>query len=303
MGRWTPRVLLVAVLVVSAAVAVGAGGAGRFAESALAPSVTTGPVTVVGATTATVAGTVNPNGVSTNWFVEYGTTTSYGSKTSSTNVGSGTTSLSVSANLSGLLPGIVYHYRFVGSSSVGTGQGADGLLTTFAVPQVVTGSASAVTAGSATLNGTVNPSGRATSWYFQYGTSSGYGSTTPAKDAGLGTSPVSVSASVTGLAGGRTYHFRLVARSDAGRSNGSDQTFLTSAVPSVTTRAASSVADRSARLNGSVTPNGAATNWYFEYGTSTSYGLKTPPRNAGSGTRSTNVGATVNGLSPSTVYH
>jgi len=292
-GRRTARLVLVAI-----AFALGAGPA----AAASAPTVTTGPVTSVGPTTATVSGTVNPNGTSTSWYVEYGTTTSYGSKTSSTNAGSGTSAVAVSASLTGLQPGTTYHYRFVGTSSAGTDQGADGLLTTSAAPQAVTGSASSVTTTSATLNGTVNPNGRATTWYFEYGTSTSYGSKTPVKDAGLGTSPVSESAAVTGLGAGRTYHFRLVATSDAGTSNGSDQTFLTSAPPTVTTKAASDVEDSSAKLNGSVTPNGASTSWYFEYGTSTGYGSKTSIGSAGSGTGSSSVSTTASSLAAGTAY-
>ena len=63
-----------------------------FAGTALAaaPSATTGPTTAVGSTTATVTGTVDPGGQATTWVVEYGTSTSYGSKTASKSAGSGT---------------------------------------------------------------------------------------------------------------------------------------------------------------------------------------------------------------------
>jgi hypothetical protein len=273
------------------------------ALAASAPTVTTGPVTAVGPTTATVAGTVNPNGAATTWHVDYGTSTGYGSSTPSVSVGSGTSATAVSADLTGLKAGTTYHYRFVATNGSGTAQGADGLLTTTAAPQAVTGSASSVTTSSATLNGTVNPNGRATTWYFEYGTSTGYGSKTPVKDAGLGTSAVNVSASLTGLGTGRTYHYRLVAVSDAGTGTGSDQAFVTTTAPIATTDPASSVGDTSARLNGRVTPNGASTTWYFEYGTTTGYGSKTSSKSAGSGTGSTSVNATVSNLTPGTTYH
>jgi hypothetical protein len=293
-------------LLVASALAVAASVSAGPAAAASAPSATTGPVTAVGTTTATVSGSVNPNGIATTWYVEYGTSTNYGSKTSSASAGSGTSSISVSATLTGLKAGTSYHYRVVATNSAGTAHGADGVLGTSgsaSAPQAVTGTASSVTPTSATLNGTVNPGGRATSWYFEYGTGTSYGTRTATKDAGSGTSTVTVSAPVTGLATGRTYHFRLVATSDAGTSRGADQTFLASSPPTVTTKAASSVKDSSATLNANVNPNGQATTVYFDYGTSTSYGAKSAAKSIGSGRSSTGVSIPVTGLLPGVVYH
>jgi hypothetical protein len=273
------------------------------ALAATAPSVSTGPVTAVGPTTATVSGTVNPNGTATNWHVEYGTSTGYGSSTSSTSAGAGTTSTGVSANLSGLKAGTTYHYRFVAVSTAGTSRGADGILQTSSTPAAATGSASSIGSTTATLNGTVNPNGRSTTWYFEYGTSTSYGTKTPVKDAGAGTSATTVSVTVTGLTTGRVYHFRLVASSDAGTSRGTDQTFLPTAVPTVVTKAASSIRDTTTQLNGTVNPNGLATTSYFEYGTSTAYGTKTTVKSAGSGRSTRNESAGIAGLAGATTYH
>ena len=276
---------------------------GAASAAAAAPSATTGPVTAIGPTTATISGTVNPNGTSTTARFEYGTSTGYGSQTQSASVGSGTTGVTISASLSGLKPGTTYHYRVIATNTSGTATGADGILTTSSAPQAVTGNASSITATSATLNGTVNPSSRDTTWYFEYGTSTSYGTKTTAKDAGSGTSNVSVSASITGLKSGTTYHFRLVATSDAGTARGSDQTFVPVASPTVTTRSASSIRDTTATLNGSVNPLGQPTNAYFEYGTSTSYGTRSAVKSVGSGKSSTNVGIDVTGLTPGATYH
>src|SRR5919201_6217055 len=157
------------------------------AAAAGAPTVVTGPVTSVGPTTATVSGSVNPNGAATTWWVEYGTTTGYGKQTSMTSAGSGTSAVAVSASITGLKAGTTYHYRFVAKNSAGTTNGADGILTTSSAPVAVTGSASSITATGATLNGTVNPGGRDTMWHFEYGTTTSYGSSTAVKDAGAGT--------------------------------------------------------------------------------------------------------------------
>ena len=283
----------------SALVWVVAGAAGIAA----APTAITGPVSAVGPTSATVSGTVNPGGQSTSWYVEYGTSTSYGSQSASASAGAGSANVAVSRALSGLASGTTYHYRVVATNGAGTSRGADGIFTTSAAPAVVTGAATSVTPTSATLNGSVDPNGRATTWFFEYGTSTSYGTRTAAKDAGSGGSAVAVSAAVANLARGRVYHYRLVATSDAGTSRGADQTFSTTGAPAVTTDAASSVTPTSARLNGTITPNGQSTSWYFDYGTSTSYGARTAVKNAGSGTRATRVNASVTRLRTGVTYH
>jgi hypothetical protein len=99
--------------------------------------------------------------------------------------------------------------------------------TAASAPTVTTGSASSVTQNSATLNGTVNPNGQATSYHFEYGTTTGYGTPTSAQNAGSGTSNVSVSANISGLSPGTPYHFRLVATNASGTTQGQDQTFTT----------------------------------------------------------------------------
>jgi phosphodiesterase/alkaline phosphatase D-like protein len=271
--------------------------------AAAAPSATTGPVTSVGPTTATISGTVNPNGTATSVHFQYGTSTAYGSVTQSANIGSGTSGVGVSATINGLNAGTTYHYRVVATNSSGTANGADGILTTSSAPAVVTGNASSITATSATLNGTVNPSSRSTTWYFEYGTSTNYGTKTTTKDAGSGTSDVAVSAPITGLKSGSTYHFRLVATSDAGTARGSDHTFVPVASPTVTTNPASTIRDTTATLNGSVNPLGQSTTAYFEYGTTTSYGTSSAVKSVGSGNNSSNVSIGVTGLKPGVTYH
>jgi hypothetical protein len=277
----------------------GAGAAGLLA----APTAITGPVSAVGAASATASGTVNPNGLATSWYFEYGTSTSYGKKTATKSVGSGTANAQVSGALTGLSAGTTYHYRLVATNSAGAARGADGIFTTPTAPVAVTGSATSITVSSATLNGSVDANGRATTWYFEYGTSTSYGSRTPAKSAGSGTTATRVSAAVSSLRPGRIYHYRLVATSDAGTSRGADRTFSTAGPPTPVTGPASSVALSSARLNGTVAPNGLATTWYFEYGTSTGYGAKTSTRSAGKGTRPVRVSFAVSRLRPATIYH
>jgi hypothetical protein len=286
---------------VAGAVVLSAGN--EMAVAVSAPATITGPVTAVGPTSATATGTVNPNGTATKWYVEYGTSTSYGSTTSAKSAGSGSANVAVSATLSGLAPGTAYHYRLVASNNAGTSRGADGIFTTSTAPMAVTGTATEVTMTSATLTGTVDANGRATTWYFEYGTSASYGSKTSVKSAGSGTNSVGVSAPISGLARGRLYHFRLVATSDAGTSRGADRTFSTAGAPTAVTGSTTRITLTSARLNGTVTANGLATTWYFEFGTSTSYGSRTSVKSAGSGTNTVRVSSSLSGLKAGTIYH
>ena len=273
------------------------------AATLAAPTAITGTVSAVGGTTATLNGTVNPAGLATDWWFEYGTTTSYGSKTGATAAGSGTANVSVSKALTGLTASTTYHYRLVAKSSGGTTNGADGLFTTASPPTAVTGAASGVGPTSATVGGTLNPNGQATTWWVEYGTSTSYGSKTAVQDAGSGTASKTVTTTLAGLGAGRTYHFRLVAQSSAGTTNGLDASFVTAEPPVATTSAAGSIASTSVKLNGRVDPNSRSTTYLFEYGTTTSYGSKTSSSSAGSGTSSIAVSKTVNGLKPGTLYH
>jgi hypothetical protein len=94
-------------------------------------------------------------------------------------------------------------------------------------PEITTGSAGSVGSSSATLNGTVKPNASSTSYYFEYGTTTTYGSVTPMTDAGSGASDVPVSAVISGLDPESTYHFRIVATNSFGTSFGLDSSFDT----------------------------------------------------------------------------
>ncbi len=267
----------------------------------VSPTATTGVASQLGPSGATLNGTVNPEGKTTTVYFEYGTDPTKLTKTASSSH-TGSADVAVSSKVTGLTPGTTYTYHVVASNSDGTVKGLDGTFTTFSPPGAVTGQASALTTSSATLNGSVDANGRPTTWYFEYGTSTGYGSKTAAKSAS-GSTANPVSASVAGLQAGRTFHFRLVATSDGGTTSGADATFTTSGSPSVSTGAASSIAPTTARLNGTVTANGLATTWWFEYGTTTAYGARTATKSAGSGTTAQNESASLTKLKVATVYH
>jgi hypothetical protein len=173
-------------------------------------------------------------------------------------------------------------------------------------PGATTGTATSVTQSGATVNGTVDPQGMATTYRFEYGTSSSYGLQTAEVDAGSGTGAVDASAVLSGLTSDTTYHYRVVATNAAGVTPGSDRTLKTDAgpgPPGATTSSARNVTTSAARLAGSVDPNGRATTYHFEYGTSTSYGKRTAEASAGSGQSALSVSAAISGLSANTRYH
>jgi phosphodiesterase/alkaline phosphatase D-like protein len=274
-----------------------------------APTATTGSATNITTNSATLTGTVNPNGLATTVYFQWGTSPSYGNSTPSQSIGSGTSTVNVSANLSGLLPNTTYYYRIVASNSAGTTYGSGMSFRTNAVgaaPTATTGSATNITTNSATLTGTVNPNGLATTVYFQWGTSPSYGNSTPSQSIGSGTSTVNVSANLSGLLPNTTYYYRIVASNSAGTTYGSGMSFRTNSAgtaPTATTGSATNITTNSATLNGTVNPNGLATTVYFQWGTSPSYGNSTPSQSIGSGTSTVNVSANLSGLLPNTTYY
>ncbi len=272
------------------------------------PTVTTGAASGITATDATLNGTVNPNGFASTAQFEYGLTDTYGSTAGVTLApDNGSSVQAVSASISGLEAGQIYHYRLTATNVGGTSPGAD---MTFTMnpppPTVTTGAASGITATDATLNGTVNPNGFASTAQFEYGLTDTYGSTagvTLAPD--NGSSVQAVSASIGGLEAGQVYHYRLTATNVGGTSPGADMTFtMNPPPPTVTTDAASGITATDATLNGTVNPNGFASTAQFEYGLTDTYGstagVTLAPDN-GSSVQA--VSADISGLEAGQIYH
>jgi hypothetical protein len=177
-----------------------------------------------------------------------------------------------SGSVSPLTPGTTYHYRAAGVNSLGRGLGADLTFTTLAQPAVTNLPATSISSTNATLNGTVNPNGAATTAWFKYGLTTSYGSFSATNSLAATNAVLSVSNLIANLSPGTTYHVQLVASNSVGTSLGADLSFTTLAQPSVTTSPATSITTTNATLNGTVNPNLAATSAYFRYGLTTSYG-------------------------------
>ncbi len=199
-----------------------------------APTATTGAASAIGQTTATLNGTVNPQGKLTKYHFDYGLTMSYGEKTSEASAGEGSTAEVVASSLSSLAPGTTYHYRLVATNAADTTEGADKTFTTQpapGAPSASTGTVSALSETQATLNGTVNPNGQATEYHFEWGLTSSYGQSTEELPAGEDHAAHAESTALTGLVAGTVYHFRVVAKNASGTVQGVDNTFTTTSPP------------------------------------------------------------------------
>ena len=103
-----------------------------------------------------------------------------------------------------------------------------------AAPGVLYGDPTNVTQSGVVLQGSVNPSDKPTTYYFDYGASTGYGTATAQATLPKSKAWQAVSAAITGLSAGSTYHYRIVAWNGGGTKDktiGSDHTFTTASAP------------------------------------------------------------------------
>jgi DNA-binding beta-propeller fold protein YncE len=198
------------------------------------------PTEKVGQTTATLHAQIDPDGRETTYTFEYGETKSYGTSIpiSAEAIGSGEAFVPVTAELSGLKIGTTYHYRVSASNEFGTVPSADQTFSTLPAVLIEHESVSDVAATSATLEAQVDPLGASSTCVFQYVSdvsfqSSGYGAAVSVPcPSPLGEGEVGVSASVhlQGFTADTLYHYRAIATSAVGTSDGEDNTFTTERV-------------------------------------------------------------------------
>jgi len=177
------------------------------------------------------------------------------------------------------------------------------------------GPPSGVSAHAATLHGEVNPVGvELASCEFEYGPSTVYGHRADCEPGvgviGKGASLVAVEASIAGLSGATTYHFRLHARSAAGTIYTEDGSFTTSAT-AVVVGVSSEPAGGGAVLKAVINPNGSAVKYHFEYGECASLGdcvgspfdHQTPGAELAAGSSEMPVSAAIEGVTSGVTYH
>jgi len=254
---------------------------------------------------ATINASINAQGQATTWSVAYGTTNAYGTTVSAGSAGNASAAAPFSLALGGLTADTTYHYQIIATNNTGTTVGPDRTFTTLTPPTVSTAAASAPGATTVVLNGSVNPNGFATTYSFQYGLTSSYGSTTSSASAGSGQALASASLSVGGLSASTTYHFRAVATNGPDVTYGADQTFTTVAPPppSASTETSSAISQVGVTLKAQVDPLGLDTTYVFQYGPTAAYGSSTVVADLGGGLLAQPAVAVIIGLTPGTTYH
>jgi len=180
------------------------------------------------------------------------------------------------------------------------------LVATRKVPTAETRAATNIKKSTGTLNGIVNANSLPTSVSFEYGSTQSYGTLIPAdQNPVTGSIPVNVSAEITGLKAGITYHYRIVAANSFGRATGIDIPFRYSGeLPYAETYAATRCSPRSAQFNGIVNTRGMPAVVTFEYGTTSNYGTSIPAiKSPLSGPAASVVSANAEDLKAGTNYH
>ena len=243
------------------------------------------------ATTATVTWTTNEAATST---LDYGTTTGYG--TASSSIATATTSHSFT--LSGLTDSTLYHFRASSADAAGNlATSSDYTFTTASAidttPPAISSVASSTTLTTATVTWTTNEAASST---VNYGANASYG--TASTSASLVTSHSII---LSGLSASTAYHFQVGGADASGNiSTSSDLVFTTTAPPDLTAPIISSVASSTTSGSATITwtTNEAATST-LNYGTTISYGSAS----SSSATATTTHSFTLTGLSASTLYH
>jgi hypothetical protein len=201
-------------------------GRNRNGRTAAVLDVETEAATNLTPQTATLNGSLNPDGMSTAYHFDYGVDPDYGLSTVDQSAGSGSGSeMLPGKELADLQPGRIYHYRLVATNELGTTRGPDRTFVTPTSPRIFAQRTRNLTETSVDLQAKVNPLGFDTSYQFEYGTGATYGSTSGAGTLTASDEPQDVETHLAELMPGVTYHFRIVATNQWGTARSPDTTF------------------------------------------------------------------------------
>jgi phosphodiesterase/alkaline phosphatase D-like protein len=231
----THRAILVGLATLGLSVAGVAGQVGVAYGAQSEPSLLNVSSSVVRQASATLNATIAPGEAATVYHFEYGTSAAYGTSVPVPDaaIGGGREAVVVEQQLTGLQPDTTYHYRAIASNTLGRVVGSDETFTTppLQPPSVSTGQAIGVGQNSATLTGTIETQGFETTYEFDLGADTSYGSRIFG-DAGVEAGEQAYTVPLQGLAPGTTYHYRLLATNTFGTSYGVDVAFTTATYPS-----------------------------------------------------------------------
>ena len=218
------------------------------------------------------------------------------------------TATQVTADLSGLKAQTEYNFYLQISNPNGLVVKTDqqSFMTDSAVGGVTTTAASDIAPGAATLNGSIDLNGENTTYVFEYGLTAEYDHSTLAAEAGPGTGTTPVAAAISGLEPYKTYHYRLVATNPVGTSVGADMTIRSSPpqLPELGATTATDVTPSSAILRSAISPGFGRTVYRFQYGTTPDLGQNTPTSEPIAADDSLHpVFEPISGLSPATTYY
>ncbi len=288
------------------------GGGGTTCNTQ--PSVQTNSASNIQTNSATLNGQVNSNGCNTNYWFEYGTSQSLGYTSGFQNVGSSSGWQTVNSFVSGLNYNTTYYFRLAAQNQYGTAYGSILSFTTGNggwngnVPYVQTLNPTSITQNTANLNSNVTPNDTSATAWFEYGINQNslYYTT---NNVYVSSYNYNVNSYVSNLSPGTTYYVRAVARNSYGIGYGQVLSFVTTgnngtgSMPLVITRPATYISRNSALLNGSVNPNGGVGTAWFEYGPTTSLGLRTVSQPVGNYVGYVNVATALTSLLQNTNYY
>jgi hypothetical protein len=173
-------------------------------------------------------------------------------------------------------------------------------------PGIVSVGASRISSWGVILGSSIQPNGLETTCHFESGATTQYGSNTPQKNIGSGTSAVAVAETLASLHPGTMYHWRIVTMNSGGTSTSADSVFATvpfdSLAPTARTDSASSVTNTTAWLFATVNPRSLPTTCYFEYGSTYGGIQSTTPIDIGSGGTDRPVSCSISSLTSTTTY-
>ncbi|MQY78047.1 MAG: hypothetical protein GH151_02460, partial [Bacteroidetes bacterium] len=276
-----------------------------FATSVTLPTVITSSVTDITYNSAKSGGSITADGGAVITAKGVCWSTSQNPTVSDSYITDGTGAGSFSSSITGLSPVTTYYIRAYATNSAGTAYGNQIEFTTTEpiLPTVTTISASSITENSAESGGNITDDGGATITAKGVCWSTSQNPTVSDSYTSNGSGTGGFTSSLTGLTNGTTYYVRAYATNSVGTSYGSEVTFTTLTIPSLTTTVISAITENSAKSGGWITADGGAVITAKGVCWSTSSNPTTADIKTTDGSGTGGFTSSLTGLSPETIYY